>query len=106
MTMEAKEKKLYERRAKVIKALAHPTRVCIVDKLSQGEQCVRDLTALVCCDMSTVSKHLSILKNAGIVRDERRGACIYYTLCVPGIQDFFQRSDAIIDATAREYTPL
>ncbi len=106
MTMEAKEKNLYQRRAKIIKALAHPTRLCIVDRLAQGEQCVRDLTAMVCCDMSTVSKHLSILKNAGIVSDEKRGACIYYTLRIPGIVDFFHCSDAVIEATARDYAAL
>ncbi|MGA2615493.1 MAG: metalloregulator ArsR/SmtB family transcription factor [Spirochaetia bacterium] len=104
--MDTKQKRIFENRARVIKALAHPTRICIVDRLSQGEQCVRDLTALVRCDMSTVSKHLSILKNAGIVRDEKRGACVYYTLRIPCILNFFQCSDAVIDATVREYATL
>jgi DNA-binding transcriptional ArsR family regulator len=104
--MDTKRKRVFENRARVIKALAHPTRLCIVDKLAQGEQCVRELTDLVCCDMSTVSKHLSILKNAGIVRDEKRGASIYYSLRTPCILSFFECSDAVIAATVREHAAL
>ncbi len=96
----------FHRQAAVLKALAHPTRLCIVDRLARGEQCVRDLTALVCCDMSTVSKHLSILKSAGILQDEKRGASIYYSLRVPCIQSFFECSDAVIQATVRDNAAL
>jgi DNA-binding transcriptional ArsR family regulator len=106
VTIDTKRKRIFENRARVIKALAHPTRLCIVDRLVQGEQCVRDLTALVCCDMSTVSKHLSILKNAGIVQDERRGASIYYSLLVPCISSFFDCADAVIEAAFREHAAL
>jgi len=45
----------FERRAKIIKALAHPSRLYIVDELSRGERCVCELTKLVGADISTVS---------------------------------------------------
>ena len=67
-------------RTRVIKALAHPTRLFIVEELEKGERCVCDLTAMVGADISTVSKHLTVLKNAGIISDEKRGNCVYYTL--------------------------
>ena len=63
--MDAKTTRKYERRAAVIKALAHPSRLYIVDRLAEHAHCVNELTALIGSDMSTVSKHLSVLKNAG-----------------------------------------
>lgn len=66
--------------AEVFKALSNPNRLLIVDALGQGEHCVADLTALVGLEMSTVSSHLSVLRHVGIVKDERRGTQIFYTL--------------------------
>lgn len=79
----------YEELAKVYKAMAHPTRLLIIDALSRGERCVGELQEMVGNDMSTVSKHLAILKQAGLIRDERRGKYIFYTLVCPCIVDTF-----------------
>jgi len=62
-----------KRKAEIFKALGHPTRLQIVEKLADGEQCVCVLLEMFEIDMSTLSRHLSVLKNAGIVTDERRG---------------------------------
>jgi ArsR family transcriptional regulator len=67
-------------RAKVFKALGHPSRLLMVEALGAGEKCVCELRDLVGSDISTVSKHLTVLKEAGLVRDERRGTSIYYSL--------------------------
>jgi len=67
-------------RANIIKSLSHPSRLLMVEALSEKEKCVCDLAALVGADMSTVSKHLSVLKNAGIVEDEKRGSMVFYRL--------------------------
>ncbi len=90
--------KIYKRRAKVIKALSHPSRLFMVEKISGAKCCVHELTELVGCDMSTVSKHLSVLKNAGIVSDEKRGSSVYYALRVPCIVDFLKCADAALSA--------
>ena len=71
--MDAAIKEKFEARAKIMKAMAHPTRLFIVDELSRNERCVCDLTEMVGADTSTVSKHLSVLKNAGLVEDESEG---------------------------------
>ncbi len=86
----------YEARAAILKALAHPTRLFIVDELARGERCVCDLTAMIGADISTVSKHLSILKNIGILRDEKRGLQVYYSLRTPCVLNFFTCCEAVI----------
>ena len=94
--MTRKEHDLFEARAGILKALAHPTRLYLVDVLSRGERCVRDLTKMVGDDMSTVSKHLSVLKSAGIVRDEKRGAEVFYSLRMGCVMGFFGCIEAVL----------
>ena len=96
----------YEAKARTIKSLAHPTRLFLVDQLSQGERCVCELTALVGDDISTISKHLSVLKNAGVVQDEKRGSSIYYSLRISCILNFFKCADAVIEAINKEQNAL
>jgi len=101
--MDAIARKRCEIQARVIKALAHPTRVFLVQELAGGPRCVCELTALADVDISTVSKHLAILKNAGIVQDERKGTQIFYSLRVPCILNFFQCVGAVLEAVAVEH---
>jgi ArsR family transcriptional regulator len=89
-------------RARIIKALAHPTRLFIVDELSKRERCVCELRAMVDADMSTVSKHLAILKAAGIVSDEKRGNQVFYSLRVPCVLRFFDCVEAVLQSLAEE----
>jgi len=84
-------------RAQVFKALAHPSRLIIVDVLAEASRCVGDLTDLVGADVSTVSRHLSVLKNAGIVQDEKRGAQVYYSLTMPCVLNFFGCIDGVVE---------
>ena len=70
----------YQEMAKISKALAHPTRMFIIDKLNEKEHCVCELTEMIGADISTVSKHLSVLKNAGIISAEKRSNMVYYNL--------------------------
>jgi len=73
--MDAKSLAKYEARANILKAMAHPTRLFIVDELSRhGERCVRELTEMVGVDRSTVCRQLAILKGVGIVEDDMRSA--------------------------------
>ena len=78
--MDGKTLARYEARAQVFKALAHPSRLLMVDELAHRERCVCELTALVGSDMSTVSKHLSILYQAGLVKARKEGRWMYYSL--------------------------
>jgi ArsR family transcriptional regulator len=92
----------YSARAKVIKALAHPTRLFMVDELSRrGKRCVCDLTDLVGADMSTVSRHLAILKNAGIIGDERHGSQIFYQVKIVGIGNLLKCVETLFQKTTQ-----
>jgi len=93
MTATAQAK--YNAQARIIKALAHPTRLFIVDELARGERCVCELTDMVGVEMPTVSRHLSQLKAAGILEDEKRGAQVFYRLRVPCVLDFFKCVHAV-----------
>jgi ArsR family transcriptional regulator len=89
------DKRRYERRSKIIKALAHPSRLLIVDALAEGERCVCELQELVGSDISTVSKHLALMREAGLVADHKQGLKVFYRLQVPCILKFFGCIDAV-----------
>jgi DNA-binding transcriptional ArsR family regulator len=91
-----------EARAKVIKALAHPTRLFIVEEVAKNERCVCELTDMVGADVSTVSKHISVLKNAGIVQDDKRGNQVFCSLRVPCILNFFDCIEMVLESNAKE----
>lgn len=73
----------------------------MVDELSRGERCVCELRDMIGADISTVSKHLSVLKDAGIVEDDKRGQQVFYRLRVPCILNFFGCVEDILVANAR-----
>jgi len=85
-----------QRKSEVFKALGHPTRLRIVEKLADGEQCVCDCLEMFDIDISTLSRHLSVLKNAGIIRDERRGKNIFYSLTCPCIVSMFECLEEVL----------
>jgi ArsR family transcriptional regulator len=76
-----------KQRAVVFKALGHPARLAMVDRIAQGECCVWELKELPETKKlsgPTVSQHLLVLKNAGIVGDEKRGKKIFHHLLMTG----------------------
>lgn len=79
----------FRKASDVFKALGNPNRLLIVDALGKGEKCVADLTKLVGLDISTVSNHLSVLRNVGLLVDERRGTQVFYTLRNPCVLNIF-----------------
>jgi DNA-binding transcriptional ArsR family regulator len=79
----------FEAQAQIMKALSHPTRLFIVHELAKEERCVGELTEMVGADTSTVSKHLSVMKNAGIIGSEKRGTSTYYSLKMKCVMNFF-----------------
>ncbi len=89
-------KQRYEARAAIAKALAHPTRLIMLEALEHKEMCVCDLTDLVGADQSTVSKHLAVLKQAGLVEDRKEGVMAYYRVKVCCLQGFWECIETVL----------
>ena len=101
-----KKKLLYDAKATVLKAMAHPTRVLIIEELSKQERCVCELTAMIGADTSTVSKHLALLKNAGIVSLEKRGQMVFYSLEMPCTFNFLTCLETALQKRAQAHAEL
>jgi len=102
LAMTETQRTVYEARARIIKALAHPARLLMVDELAKEPQCVCALRDMVGGDLSTVSKHLAVLKNAGIVSDKKCGSQVFYSLRCPCVVDFFACAEKVLKKTAKD----
>lgn len=95
-----------EARAKILKAMSHPVRLFIIEELKKGERCVCELQEMIGFDMSTISKHLAVLKNAGIVADRKAGTSSYYTLKVPCIINFFGCIEEVMESNLKQQSDI
>ena len=91
-----------EIRAKIIKAMAHPVRLMVIEFLKNGEHSFSELFDLFKLDKSTVSKHLLVLKEAGILSSRKEGIDMIYRLDVPCILDFFGCVTAVIESNVKK----
>lgn len=91
----------FAKQAKMLKALAHESRLLILDRLSRGECSVGSLRELVGSDLSTVSKHLALLRAHGIVEDRREGTVVYYRLVTPCVCNFFTCANQVLKERSR-----
>jgi DNA-binding transcriptional ArsR family regulator len=94
--MNLNEKERLRLKAEVFKAMGHPLRLGIIEFLQQGEMCVCDIVTHVGTEISNVSKHLSVLKKAGIVTDRRDGLKIMYSLTMPCALDFVRCVEGVV----------
>ncbi|MEI7901633.1 MAG: metalloregulator ArsR/SmtB family transcription factor [bacterium] len=94
--MTKRDKAVLTAKTRVLKALAHPARLWMVEQLAVGERCVCELVEGHDLDFSTVSKHLLVLKNAGVVEDDKRGKQVFYSLKVPCVLNFMHCVEAVI----------
>ncbi len=91
----------FVKQANMLKALAHESRLMIVDRLSRGECSVGELRDLVGGDLSTVSKHLALLRAHGIVESRRDGTTVYYRLLTPCVCNFFTCATQVLKERTR-----
>lgn len=100
--MDSRKRARCETRAVVLKALAHPTRLFMIEVLAEKSYCVCELTEMVGLDISTVSKHLSILKNAGLVHVEKKGKQVFYSLRMRCALNFLDCVEAVLREQAQD----
>lgn len=94
--MDKSQIQLYKFRAHVLKALSHHIRVAIVEFLEERERCVCEIVEHLGEKQSSVSRHLSTLRSAGIVETRKEGLQIYYSLKTPCVKTFFSCIDNIL----------
>ena len=100
--MRETEKRRYELQAEVLKALAHPLRLAIIQFLAEEEKCVCDIVEYTGTSQSNISRHLSIMKRAGILSDRKEGLSVYYRLNMPCALNFFQCVKDIMETQISE----
>ena len=86
--IDRQTKAIYERQAQIIKAVGHPLRVAVLDYLKGGEKCVCDIAGHVGAERSNVSRHLTVMLKAGVLRSRKQGLMVLYTLRTPCILNF------------------
>jgi ArsR family transcriptional regulator len=85
---------------KALKALAHPARLKMVEALGGGELCVCELRELIGLDLSTVSRHLKLMAEAGLLESRREGKKVFYALAAPCVVDYLRCLDAVLSGGA------
>lgn len=98
--MTVKTDRVMGARAEIFKALGHPARLAMVVALGKGERCVCELQELVGLDISTVSKHLTVLRSVGLVTSDKRGKQVFYTLKIPCALGFVDCVDRALSQRA------
>ncbi len=84
------EKRVYERQAELCKAFANPTRLHLLDLLSQKEWSCTDLQGALAISKANLSQHIAVLKGAGVVVSRREGKKIYCSLAIPEVEQACQ----------------
>jgi len=100
--MDERRKTYLEAKSRVLKALGHPTRLLIAEELGQGERCVCEFVDMAGVDYSTISRHLTVMKQAGLVEDEKRGKQVFYKLRVPCVLNFMECVEEVIRSGVEE----
>ncbi len=99
--MTNEERQRFELRAHMFKALAHPVRIQMLEKLKEKPWCVCELAQEVGIDKSVASKHLSQLKEAGLINDEKRGTLVEYRLTAPCVLELADCAEGAVLANRK-----
>ena len=94
--------RMQQAKADILKAVAHPVRLSIVEMLGKGERCACDICDVFSCDRTTVSKHLAVLKSLGVIEDRKEGLYIHYRLRMTCLLPFLACLEQVVRSGARE----
>jgi ArsR family transcriptional regulator len=75
------------RKANVFKALGHPSRIFIIERLLEREHCVNELAEMIGVEMPTISNHLSVLRNVGLIASRKQSNNVYYYIVRDCVRD-------------------
>ncbi|MBA7631624.1 putative HTH-type transcriptional regulator [subsurface metagenome] len=104
--IDIKKQLLFQKQADIAKAITHPLRIAIMDFLKDGEQCVCDIAEYVGSERSNVSRHLSVMVNAGVLEHRKEGLRVIYKLKTPCILEFFACMTTCLKQQAKDSEKL
>lgn len=91
-------KDLLELRSDILKALAQPTRIKILDFLRDGERCVCEIFPAIGEEQSNTSRHLNLMMDAGVLSRRKEGLKIYYAIKHPEILQVVDLVSRVVEA--------
>ena len=94
--------RMQQAKADILKAVAHPVRLSIVEMLGKGERCACDICDVFPCDRTTVSKHLAVLRSLGVIEDRKEGLRVLYRLRMTCLLPFLACLEQVVRSGARE----
>jgi ArsR family transcriptional regulator len=92
----------YESQAKLLKVLANPARIQILDILREGEHCVCHLEAVLGLRQAYVSQQLMVLREAGLVIDRKDGLRVFYRVTDPGVYGILDVARSLVNRQAQK----
>jgi DNA-binding transcriptional ArsR family regulator len=96
-----KPDRLLQRKADLLKALAQPTRLRILELLAEGERCVCEIQPAVEGEQSNISKHLAFLRSRGLVVGDRQGMRVMYRLADPRVINLVRETENLLSRTLK-----
>ena len=100
------EEKILEWKAEILKALAQPTRLKILECLRQGERCICEIIPAVHGEQSNISRHISLMQKSHLVSTRKEGVKVMVRVRDPKIFDILDRVSAILKAQMNEQSRL
>lgn len=97
---------LYERQAKIAKAVAHPLRMAVIDFLKGGERCVCEIAERVGSERSNISRHLAVMVHAGVLTCRKDGLKVFYSLKTPCVAEWLSCITRVVKQQARDNEKL
>ena len=94
--------RMQQGKADILKAIAHPVRLSIVEMLGERERCACEIGDAFPCDRTTVSKHLAVLKSLGVIEDRKEGLYIHYRLRMTCLLPFLACLERVVRIGACE----
>jgi ArsR family transcriptional regulator len=104
--MEREALEIYQLKADILKALAHPLRLAAAELLADGEQCVCDIAEHVGAERSNVSRHLSLMVKAGVLQSRKDGLRVLYSLRTPCVLGFLNCAADVLRQQIEEQNAL
>ena len=94
--------RVQQAKADILKAIAHPVRLSIVEMLGERERCACEIGDAFPCDRTTVSKHLAVLRSLGVIEDRKEGLRVLYRLRMTCLLPFLACLERVVRSGTRE----